>query len=177
MIGLDHMPPHHPSSTHGMKADAISRKREELLAKQQVLQSQEQEAQALLQEVRKELGVVAAQLSLLDELSEEGLPAAGNRVGGAVVLAEGAEITVSPLPDASQYLSITEMFNVVARSLGRFTKKQLYAAIKRQYPASNFNEKSLERPLGIAIKKDKTVIPARKNVGNKLPAVYEWTGK
>jgi hypothetical protein len=58
-------------------------------------------------------------------------------------------------------------------ALGEFSKRQLGQWVSEANPGLKFNIKSLDRTISVAISNGMVRL-LKENVGNKLPAIYQW---
>ncbi len=113
------------------------------------MQKKKQGLAAQIAEAKNRLAVLEGQYNLLLEL-EAGQNAARPTVGDLAL--KGME------------------------TLGEFTKKQLDDWVRQANSTADFSIKSLDRVLAVAIAKGHARLSQR-NVGNKIPAVYQWIEK
>ena len=61
----------------------------------------------------------------------------------------------------------------VMQAVKRFTMRELADQIRQRYPAMDFSEKSVAKPLQTAIKGGQVKL-VQPNIGSKTQAIYEW---
>lgn len=130
----------------------ISEKRAEL-------ESKLVEAQARRQRANREIELLEAQLSVLNDIELK--PA----------LAAKTKTSYKPFKPA---ITLAKVAPEAMKALGRFSKRDVMAWINKRHPGLSFKIKSLDK---IFIRLKDNVRMVTPNVGSKTPAIYEWFEK
>ena len=132
-------------------------KENELLVRRAELQ----EKLKALTEVQHQLEIIESNLELLNEMKPK---------------ASSGQFTL-PLNSATKELLETPAVPIGMtmiegmKALGQFTKNDVVAWVKQQYPKLEFSDKSMQRPLRDMVDSGQVVL-LKKNQGSKSQAVY-----